>query len=501
MAKRLQRRWWAVLVGILGIALAASAAAKSPNIVFILADDLDNAAAATMSQVKVLVTDRGTNFRRHYVSLSLCCPSRTTTLRGQFAHNTGIYKNELPDGGFGTVYSRGLESSTAATWLQDAGYRTALFGKYLNGYPDGAPSATYVPPGWTSWMSPNGGTPYKGFNYTMNENGVTVSYGGLEADYLTDVISAKAASFIRDSVARFPSQPFFIYLAPYAPHAPATPAPRHDGVLKNIKAPRTSSFNESDVSDKPAWLRALPQLSSTQIKDIDKLYRKRRESLLAIDEMVKNIVDTLQSTGQLADTYVFFASDNGFHQGQHRLDSGKNTGFEEDLLVPLTVRGPGVPAGRTVDQFTANVDYAPTFAEIAGASAPAFVDGRSLMPFLRGQTPPTWRQALLLEHKAGASQQLRGADSPLEPADPFDRITGAGATIDAFIGLRVADGTSYLEYETGEHELYNNGSDPAQLRNVYNSTPPFTRQRLASWLATLKDASGAALRQAELGPP
>jgi len=486
MFKFIHRPWWALLAGAL---LAASAAAKTPNIVFILADDLDAAAAATMPRTKALITDHGTNFRRHYVSLSLCCPSRSTTLRGQFAHNTGVYKNELPDGGFGGFHSRGLENSTAATWLQDAGYRTALFGKYLNGYPEGGPSMTYVPPGWTSWMSPNGGTPYRGFNYTMSDNGATVSYGGQEADYLTDVISAKAASFIRDSV------------APYAPHAPATPAPRHDGAFQSVKAPRTSSFNENDTSDKPTWVRALPQLSSSQIKDIDKLYGKRRESLLAIDEMVENIVDTLQSTGQLGDTYIFFTSDNGFHQGQHRLDSGKNTGFEEDLIVPLMVRGPGVPAGHTVDHFTANVDYAATFTEIAGTSAPSFVDGRSLMPFLRGQTPPSWRQALLLEHKPGASQRLRGADSTLEPADPFDRITGAGANIDSFMGLRLTDGTSYLEYETGEYELYDNNADPAQLRNAYNTTSPVIKQRLASWLAALKNASGAALRQAELGAP
>jgi arylsulfatase A-like enzyme len=498
MSKFLSRRLSALA---LGMVLAVSAGAKAPNIVFILTDDQDVATAAQMTRVKSLITDQGTSFHHHYVSLSLCCPSRASTLRGQFAHNTGIFTNELPGGGFGTFYALGEESSTVATWLQDAGYRTALYGKYLNGYPDGGPTTTYVPPGWTDWASPNGGTPYKGFSYSLNENGHTVNYGTAEADYMTDVISAKATAFIRDSVDRFPSQPFFMYVAPYAPHAPATPAPRHQTAFKGIKAPRTSSWNEADVSDKPGWVRALPLLNSTQITDIDKLYRKRRQALLAVDEMVQSIVDTLQAKGQLANTYIFFASDNGFHQGQHRLDSGKNTAFEEDLLVPLMVRGPGVPVGRAVDYFTANVDYAATFAEIAGTPLPAFVDGRSLMPFLRGQTPASWRQALLLEHKAGPTQGLREADSTLEPADPFDRITGAGINIDGFLGLRLTDGTTYLEYDTGEHELYNNGSDPAQLRNAYNQTSQATRQRLASWLAALKNASGATLRQAELSAP
>ena len=482
------------------MACASPSVAKAPNIVFILADDLDDQAAQQMAQVKALVSQPGSSFRRHYVSLSLCCPSRVSSLRGQFAHNTGIYKNAAPDGGFETTYALGLEASTAATWLKNAGYRTALFGKYLNGYPETGPSPTYIPPGWSEWYSPNGGTPYRGFEYSMNQNGTTVNYGSTAADYLTDVISAQASSFIRRSVSQHPNQPFFVYLAPYAPHSPATPAPRHESLFLDLKAPRTPAFNEADVSDKPSWVRAYAKLDAAQIDDIDKLYRKRRQSLMAVDEMVQSIVSTLQSTGQLANTYVFFTSDNGFHQGQHRLESGKNTGFEEDLLVPLMVRGPGVPAGRVVNHFTVNVDHAPTFAEIAGVPAPSFVDGRSLMPFLKGQTPASWRQAVLLEHKPGNGGGLTDVSSIWEPSD----VSGQGNSqpgIDGFLGLRMADGTTYLEYDTGEHELYHNATDPAQLSNRYSSTPASTKTRLAAWLSALKGASGAGLRQAELAAP
>jgi len=488
----------------LGLALAAPVGAKAPNIVFILADDLDATAAAQMSQVKALITDQGTSFRHHYVSLSLCCPSRATTLRGQFSHNTGIFKNDLPDGGFGGFYQKGEEASTFATWLRNDGYRTALFGKYLNGYPEGGPSNRYVPPGWTEWMSPVAGTPYKGFNYTMNHNGTLVDYGKHDSDYLTDVISQAAADFIRNSVEQFPDKPFLVYLAPFAPHAPATPAPRHENAFKDIKVPQGPSFNEADVSDKPNWVRSLSLLTSMEIKDMDKLYRKRRQSLLAVDEMVQNIVNTLQAKGELDNTYIFFASDNGYHQGQHRLDSGKMTAFEEDLLIPLSVRGPGVPARRTIDHITANVDYAGTFAEIGNVSTPNFVDGRSLMPFLKGQTPPTWRAALLLENKDGILPPLRNAEGPLEPSDPFESglwTTGDGQGIDGFLGLRVNDGTTYVQYTTGEHEYYNNATDAAQLRNTYVFTTPQTKARLTSWVAALKDASGAALRQAEQAAP
>lgn len=490
----------ALTAAALGLALATPAWAKAPNIVFILTDDLDTASAAYMTEVKSLITDQGTTFRRHYVSLSMCCPSRVAGLRGQFAHNSGVYTNNWPDGGFELAYDRGLESSTFATWLQSAGYRTGLFGKYLNGYPDSAPSSTYIPPGWTEWMSAIGGDPHSGFNYTMNVNGTSVNYGATEGEYLTDVISSAGADFIRRAVDQFPDQPFFLYLSPYTPHTPAEPAPRHANAFKGLKAPRTSSWNESDVSDKPQWVRNQPLLNSSQIKSIDKLYRKRRQTLLSIDEMVKNIVDTLAAKGQLDSTYIFFTSDNGYHQGQHRMDSGKNTAFEEDISIPLMVRGPGVPSRRTVDHLTANVDYASTFAEIAGTSAPSFVDGRSLMPFLRGHSPWDWREALLLEHKAGAGSKQAHAKGLREPADPHDLITVQGGA-DAFIGLRTSDGTTYLEYDTGERELYNNFSDSAQLRNSYSSTPVQTRIRLSNWLDSLKAAAGAALRQAEEDAP
>ena len=488
------------LAAAFGLFLAASALAKAPNIVFILTDDLDSAAAAQMPLVKTLITDQGTNFRHHYVSLSLCCPSRVATLRGQFAHNTGVYTNNLPDGGFELMYSRGLESSTFATWLKDSGYRTGMFGKYLNGYPETAPNSTYIPPGWTEWMSPIDGDPHDGFNYTMNHNGTAVAYGANEDDYLTDVISNAAADFIRRSVDDFPEQPFLLYLAPYTPHTPATPAPRHAKAFKNLQAPRTSSWNESDVSDKPTWIRQLSQLNSTQIRGIDKLYRKRRQTLLSVDEMVQNIINTLQSKGQLSTTYVIFTSDNGYHQGQHRLDSGKNTGFEEDILIPMMVRGPGVPQ-RTVDYITANVDYASTFADIAGVPIPSFVDGRSLVPLLQGQNPSSWRQVLLLEHKAGAGSKILGSKGIREVADPWDIISGLGYSSDAFVGLRMAEGSTYIEYETGEHELYDNRNDSPQLRNGYANTPGWNKARLANWTAALKNAAGAALRQAELQEP
>jgi arylsulfatase A-like enzyme len=470
----------------------------APNIVFILVDDQDMDTLATMSKVKALLIDQGMSFNQHYVSLSLCCPSRISGLRGQFAHNTGIYTNGPPDGGFQTAYATGLEQSTAATWLSSAGYRTALFGKYLNGYPETAPSRTYIPHGWTEWYSPVDGFPYKGFDYTLNENGTEVSYGSADADYMTDVLSAKAADFIRRSVDGHPDQPFFVYIATYSPHSPATPAPRYADTYPDAKAPRTPSFNEADVRDKPTWVQALPLFTTEQIADIDRRYRHRLQSLLGVDDLVQNVIDTLRDTGQLDNTYIFYASDNGFHLGQHRMEAGKMTAFEEDIRVPLLVRGPGVPAGSSTQMLSANVDYAPTFAEIAGAAVPSWVDGRSLLTVMHGQTPSSWRDVLLLEHKRDGPEDGAQAQGTLEPPDMLGRSrgeVGTGAT--PFSGLRTADGFTYIEYEDGEHELYNNLTDPDQLANSYDSASADQKAKLDGWLGSLRRASGSSLRQAE----
>jgi arylsulfatase A-like enzyme len=246
----------------------------------------------------------------------------------------------------------GHEGSTLATWLQRAGYRTMLVGKYLNGYPEGG-SRTHVPPGWSEFISPIDDEAYKGFDYRMNENGRIVSYGQRSRDYLTDVLARKVEDLLR----RSGGAPFFLYLTPYAPHHPATPAPRHDRLFAGARVPRTPSFNEADVSDKPAPRTAL---AGSEIEDIDALYRSRLRSMRAVDEMIARLVEILESSGRLRDTYIVFTSDNGFHMGQHRLRPQKATPYEEDVRVPLVVRGPGVPSGETLSGYLAgNVDLAP----------------------------------------------------------------------------------------------------------------------------------------------
>ncbi|WP_187437767.1 sulfatase family protein [Actinomadura decatromicini] len=488
---------------------ALAAATTQPNIVFILTDDLNEDVFAKDAGLQTLLASQGTTFGKQFVELSLCCPSRTSTLRGQCAHNTGIFTNDPGSGGgFQTVYNKGLENSTIATWLQSAGYRTALFGKYLNGYPNGAPSSTYIPPGWTRWFSPNGGSPYSEYNYDVNDSGTTVHYGSAPSDYGVDVISRKLTTFIKNTTTNYPNKPFFTYVAPYIPHGPATPPPRYEGIYAGAKAPRTPSFNEDDVSDKPAWIRNKAKLTQTQIDNIDAFYEKRRESLRSVTDLVQDTIDTLRAQGVLDNTYIVFTSDNGFHQGQHRLNSGKNTAYEEDLNVPLVIRGPGVPAGATVNAFTLNTDLAPTFAALAGVTPPSFVDGRSLVPFLKGVTPSRWRLALLNEHAGPSTLNTNTQTNLLEPQDPGDAQALATGGAPVYAGLRAKPNTlgthgplNYVAYDTGEHELYDLSVDPNQLDNSYGSAGATLRQRLDAWVASMKNASGQALRNAEENPP
>jgi arylsulfatase A-like enzyme len=337
-------------------------------------------------------------------------------------------------------------------------------GKYLNGYP-AKENPSHVPPGWVEWDALR--DPRKFFNFRMNENGHTVSYGHSASDYQTDVLTAKTV----DIISRAGKQPFFIYLAPSAPHSPATPAPRHATAFSNAIAPRTASFNENDVSGKPAWLREHPLLSSEEIAKIDEHYRDRLRSMLAVDDMVEKIVTALETHGVLDRTYIFFTSDNGYHLGQHRLKEGKNTAFDEDIRVPLVVRGPGIPAGRTIPYLALNIDLAPTLADLAGVAAPNFVDGRSLKPFFAVAPPSAlaWREDFLVEHWALPKKSV--------------------SLIPAFAALRTIDHL-YVEYATGERELYDLRADPHEMRNLAGSLAARLLARPAKRLSRLKHCAG-----------
>ncbi len=443
---------------------------SKPNIVFILTDDLDARSIRFMPKLKSLVVDRGTTFANFFVTNSLCCPSRSSILTGDYPHNHGVITNSFPPGGFQKFHNTGRERSTIATWLKAEGYRTMLAGKYLNGY--GAGTAMAVPPGWDEWYAAlQDEEAYSYYFFSLNENGRHVQYQNRPEDYLTDVIASKATDFIERAATD--SRPFFLYLAPYAPHLPATPAPRHQNELRDVTAPHSPSFNEEDITDKPRWVRHTGRLTPAEIREIDELYRRRLQSLLAVDDMIEKIIRSLDARHQMTNTFIFFSSDNGFHMGEHRLPPGKGTAYEEDIRVPLIVRGPGVSAGRTVEHFALNIDLAPTFAQLAGAKTPDAVDGLSLVPLLGNGLPSVdvWRKDFLVEHWADRGDRVR----------PYSALR--------------TQKYLYVDYATGERELYNLRTDPYELTSIHNSAPHALIKELAKRLNALERCKGATCRR------
>lgn len=479
-----------------------------PNIILILTDDLDSKLGTIdyMPNLQKLMIERGLSMKDFFVTTPTCCPSRTTILRGQYTHNHQIYTSSAIEG-FQKFYMLDYDSSTLATWLSAAGYQTIFLGKYLNGYPIRL-DRTYVPQGWDEWYSPGRGKPYEGFNYTINANGILVPYGDGPDDYLLDVLSVQMESFLRDPLRV--DAPFFMFFAPYQPHEPATPAVRHANLFEGLQAPRTESFNEEDVLDKPDDIKYDPQLTWEQIADLDDLYRKRVQSMQAVDEMIVRLFGVLEETGQLDNTYIIFTSDNGFHMGQHRLVAGKNKPYEEDINVPFVIVGPGIPEDTVLDGYlVGNVDIAPTIADLAGVIPPPIMDGRSLLA-LFGPNPPdvsNWRQAFWLEFydeedaSEAANVQLVGLDNYtglLEPPD-WDSILQRTPYL-SFVGLRTRE-YLYVEYSNGFIELYDLKHDPFEMDNIASTADPQLIAQLSAWLKAMSTCRGDSCRQIESAYP
>lgn len=456
------RRLQCAAIAAVCVVACAPAPPPRPNFVMIVTDDQDVETLRFMPIVLRELVDQGTSFSNAFVTITACCPSRTSILRGQYAHNHGVLENNGPNGGYHAFASLGLEDSTLASWMQEAGYRTALIGKFLNGY---AGRASYVPSGWDEWYALLN---HKYFESRLSDNGVEVTLATQPAEYVTDALAERAVDFIAQDDPR----PFFLYLTPLAAHRPADPAPRHRDRFADQAAPRYRAFNEADVSDKTRFVRKREHLSERQIEEIDALYRNRLRTLLAVDEMVGRIISTLEKTGRLENTFFFFLSDSGFHLGDHRLPGGKGGPYERSIRIPLIVRGPGVRANRTVDAFALHTDLAPTVMEWVGLPTPGFVDGRSLVPWLGtgGDAAASGRKAFLIENWG---DEGRG-----------------------FQALR-SEHRIYVEWNGGEREFYDLRRDPDQLENAYTSLAPAVAEQLAAAVKQFRDCAAASCRQLE----
>jgi N-acetylglucosamine-6-sulfatase len=427
-----------------------AAPAAQPNFVFILTDDQTLEQMRVLPRTTLLIGSQGATFENAYVSFPLCCPSRATFLTGQYAHNHRVLENYPPAGGFQALDAE----ETLPVWLSRAGYYTGLIGKLMNGYNT---SPVGVPPGWSEWHGEK--TENRYYGYELLEGGSLVTYGDPDENpvdperpgtYSTDVYTDKAVDFIER---RAPEpQPYFLWLSYNAPHsgAPnpppedadrcagnAKPPARYLNAFESEPLPAAPAYNEADISDKPRSLQALPSFTSEETRAIRQIYTCELASLLAVDDGVERVMSALAATGELANTYVIFTSDNGFFHGEHRILYGKNRFYEEATHVPLLMRGPGIPPGSAVDELVANVDFAPTVLAAAGAKPGIPQDGRSLLPLIAKSERELGRQIL------------------------FDTNTYKGIRTERYVYAE-----HFARKDRGERELYDLRRDPYELDSV-----------------------------------
>ncbi len=511
------------LLALAGATLAtspASGATEGANVVFILADDMTSSELAGMTNVESLIGAQGTTFNEAYASFPLCCPSRATMLTGQYMHNHGVHGNFPPNGSW--FKFRSHESNDLPVWLHDAGYYNVHIGKYLNGY-SLVDNSLPVPEGWNEWYGKvSEDALYFDYNIiektSLNATPRITFYGDQPADYQTDVFGDRATDFVKDSAVSH--QPFWLNLWFNSPHGPFDPAPRDLYSLAGMPLPKLPGFNEKNISDKPKWLRRQVKrpLRKKQINEIDKERRRQQEQLISLDQAVGKLIDALKAQGMLEDTYIIFASDNGFFRGEHRLANGKYLPYDPAARVPLLIRGPGIPKGGVSNELVWNGDIAQTIEQIATGSENAAVDGRSLLPYaenpalrstrpvlLEGDTGPGGTGAEEAQSSAARARAARvhvaGRRGVKNLEQEPDAIKSAHNTdiAPAYRSIRTAR-YEYTVYANGQTELYDMLRDPAQLHNVV-ANPRFrlVRKWLFAHLATLSSCAGAACR-VEIGP-
>jgi N-acetylglucosamine-6-sulfatase len=438
----------AALVAFLSLAGPTQAQEPSedrPSVLLIVTDDQRWDTLWAMPEVQRSLVAPGVTFANAFTTSSLCCPSRASILTGAYPHTTGVYTQGLPNGGF----KRFDDSTTIATELQRAGYRTGFFGKYLDSYQADA-MAGYVPPGWDRWVA---FVHSQYVDYRLTVDGTVEDHGHGPEDYSTDVLADQADAFIRSS-----NGPIFAIFAPAAPHEPATPAAMDEQLFADLPPWGPPAFDEADLSDKPPYVRRFRRLGTQRAAELEELRRNQYRSLQAVDRGVARLLDAFEDTGRLDGALVIYTSDNGLLWGEHRWLK-KEVPYEEAIRVPLVVRADRLVGKRLDEHLVANIDLAPTIAEVAGVQLPN-ADGASMVPLLRGETPP-WRSAVLIEHVRGTNP------------------------IPTYCAVRTAH-QLFVRYETGERELYDLESDPAELDNIAG-TRPVLQARLETTLHGLCD--------------
>ncbi|PSN72114.1 Arylsulphatase [Corynespora cassiicola Philippines] len=463
------------------IQVPASADKQRPNIVFILTDDQDLHLDSLdyMPFVQKHLLNQGTFYKRHFCTIALCCPSRVSLWTGKAAHNTNVTDVSPPYGGFPKFVSQGLNDNFLPIWLQEAGYNTYYTGKLFNAHTIENYHSPFVN-GFTGsdFLLDPFTYQYLNSSYQRNRD-PPVRY---EGEHSVDVLAEKAYGFLNDAVKE--EKPFFLTLAPVAPHSnlkiesasdspghdlvakmsAPIPAARHAHLFEGVKVPRTENFNPEKPSG-ASWIKKLPRQTEENVEYNDGFYRARLQALQGVDEIVDGIVQRLEEHGILDNTYIIYSADNGYHIGQHRLQPGKECGYEEDINIPLIIRGPGVPKNSTTEIVTTHTDLAPTFLDLIGAPLRADFDGEVI---------PT-STSELREAEFNRHEHVNVEYWGFGLAEGKNWGGDQWFWNNTYKALRVIGKDYNLYYSvwcSNEHELYDLNKDPGQLNNLLETSAP-----------------------------
>ncbi len=450
-----------------------SAAVSQPNIVLINLDDADLDLFSTdmlslYPSINRIATE-GVQFTNLHVTTPFCGPSRASLFRGQYAHRCGVRVN-IPESplslGFAGGYSRFLElghdQDELGVWMKNAGYRTMMIGKYHhNGFDFRRPA------GWDDFFMSNGGRYQQTYRFTTRDDPAGKKLAPESDIYRTDQEAADAVNLIRRQREKdFASQPFFLYIAPLAPHRPVgrdftlmVDKAKYENWHPELVVPPAPDFNEADISDKPSR-RQPPLYTDNEVEIMNNEFRCRARAVKSVDDLVRRVLEALVESDQMKNTFVFFTSDNGYQLGHHRLHN-KLDPYERCTRVPLYVMGPGVKPGQFANHLLAHFDICATILELAGGKLPSYCDSRSFLPLIKdpnSSSPRDWREFLVIEN--WQAKQNRGGVIP-----------------GTYSGLRFFNQT-YIEWATGDKSFYDLSVDPFQLDNSYDLLPAAKKKSL-----------------------